>query len=242
MKIFKFHLNWGTFNKVPEDERTFALMLGKLHNEINILGNLVASLKIDETEIELERFGRTAQTFMFMTLLSGRLYEGWELLRTNYFGNKLSVKYNPLLGDEGINSLNSIKKYFSNGSALQTIRNKYSFHFDETIIKNSYSSSSEIDGCDMYLGEPSNCNFFQMSESLFNRAILNDIGGGNAQQGMNILVSDSSRILGLFQIFIGNFMMSFIRENWDEFPDEEEVEVGERPSIDEVMLRFLVKI
>lgn len=242
MKIYRFNLNWETLNSCPEDERTLALMLGKIHNELNILGNLITTLKIDTNEIDVERHGRTAQTFMFISIISGRLYEGWVFLQDNYFGNKLSKKYFSLIGEDGNEALNKIKQYFSHNSPLNIVRNKYSFHFDPEIIKKNYESSSHVDPCQIFLGDPPNCNFFQVSESVFTRAILNEIGHGNPQVGMNKLVFDSSRMLGLFNMFVGCYFSAFLSMHWKSPLIEEEVDIGNRPNVNDFTLPFLMNI
>jgi len=240
MQMFRFDLDWSTLDATPEEERTLALMLGKLHNELNILGNLVATFSVKDDEIDLEREGKAAQSFMFMTILAGRLHEGWNLLHKQYFGNSLSKKYDFLIGDKSSSALRDLKTYFSSGSALNIVRNKYAFHFDPQIIKENYSSASKLDPCNMYMGVPSNCNFFQVSESLFSRAILNEIGEGDALKGMNILVSDSSIAIGNFHSFIGGYVMAFIKEYWKDPPKDHLIEVGNRPLVGSVNIPFLM--
>ena len=241
MQMFRFDLDWSTLDATPEEERTLALMLGKLHNELNILGNLVASFSVKDDEIALEREGRAAQSFMFMTILAGRLHEGWNLLQKQYFRNSICKKYDLLIGNKSYLALGELKAYFSSGNrALNIVRNRYAFHFDPQIIKENYSSVSKVDPCNMYMGMPSNCNFFQVSESLFSRSILNEIGGGDPLNGMNILVSDSSVAIGNFHSFIGGYVMAFINEYWKDIPKDHLIDVGNRPLVGSVNIPFLM--
>lgn len=241
MDVFKFDLSWDVLNGIEEEERTFALMLGKLHNEINMLSNLIVAFQTDESTTELEKQGRTARTFMFITILAGKLYEGYDFLRKQYYGAKISKKYYSLLNEDAQSALSEINKYFSGVSALNTVRNKNAFHFDAPLIKEHYASASQSDPCFIYLGAPTHCNFFQVSESVISKAIMNEIGGGDAQSGMNILMIDTAKIIGHFHIFVGAFMMEFLKINWEEVPEPNKVEMGTLPSMEKLNIPFLVE-
>src|SRR5439155_15615022 len=103
MDLFRFTLGWDQLDRVPEDQRILALMLGKTLNDINILGKWLSWIQMDDQEIEIERHGRAAQVFLLFTLLAGKLIESWELIGVQFFKTKLAAIYHPLLNAEGQN-------------------------------------------------------------------------------------------------------------------------------------------
>lgn len=241
MEIFRFTLGWDQLDKVPEDQRVLALMLGKLLNDICILGKLLNWVKIDEKEIDVERHGRAAQVFMLLTFLAGKLVEGWELLGAQYFKPRLSATYHPLLGKEGQQALDDLKAYFSKDNALRTARRQHAFHYDPSLVKEDYANVPREEPCDLYLGVATGLSLFQVSEAVASGALLRAIGDGDRGKGMNKLVLDAIHISGHFQSFIATFMMAFIKLHWPEVPKETKVDVGKRPPMDSISIPFLVE-
>ena len=241
MEIYKFTLGWDQLDRVPEDERLLALMLGKLLNDINILGKLLSWVQIDDNEIDVERHGRAAQAFLLLTIFAGKLIEGWDLLGVQYFGKQLSRKYHSLIGAKGQETIDALKAYFSQENPLRTVRRQHSFHYDPALVKEDYANVPREEPSDFFSSVPPPLSLFQVSEAVASGAVLRKLGGGNGSEGMNTLVLDSLRISGLFQMFIGAFMTAFLRLNWPDTPKETKIDPGKRPSMDSMSLPFLVE-
>jgi hypothetical protein len=241
MEMFKFTLGWEQLDKVPEDERVLALMLGKLFNDISILGKLLLWVRVDENEIDIERHGRAAQMFMLLTFLAGKLVEGWELLGVQYFKTKLSATYHPWLGEAGQHTLDELKAYFSKDNVLRTTRRQHAFHYDPDVVREDYANVPREEPCDIFLSQPPSGNLFQVSEAVASGSLLRMIGDGDGHKGINTLVLDAVRISGAFQLFVADFMMAFLKRHWPVVPKETKIDTGKRPSIDSVSIPFLTE-
>jgi hypothetical protein len=80
-------LTKAQLDQIPADERLFYFLAGQLHNDINILTNLLIAasneLKIVDKEPP-KRSGAVAQVLLLLKLTAGRLYEGHKMIKETF--------------------------------------------------------------------------------------------------------------------------------------------------------------
>jgi hypothetical protein len=147
MQIKQVQLSKSDFEKMPERERLAILLLGHFANEINILSKLLimSSNRMGDHNTA-ERRAHHSQTLVIGRLFAGKLFEGWNVIKAQYFGTKLSREYTPLLDDKAKAALDNLKTYFSNAkNPIRRVRNKLASHYDEDVVKEAFSRVPEAE-------------------------------------------------------------------------------------------------
>src|SRR5437763_1285387 len=98
-------------DKMPEMERAFYLHIGHLRNEIMIIERLLWWNNNNPSGNDILSTVNVSQGLIFIRLLAGKLWEGWELLRPAYFATKLSQSIEPDLSEETKAALAELKDY-----------------------------------------------------------------------------------------------------------------------------------
>lgn len=241
MDVFRFQLERETLDAVPAAERTLFLLLGHFANQAAILGKWANWCSHFENLSNVEYKGRVAQSLFVLTLLSGKLCEGWELLQSCFFGNALSKIYEPKLSDDARQGLQELKGYFGKDNLLRKVRNEYAFHYDPDALQVHYGQLPKDEACEVFLSDAVGYNLFHIAEMATGHAMLVNIGNGDAQAGMDKLVVESLRVSGWFQMFVGGFFYAFFQTHWKTPPNPVQEDVGALKEFDEVEIPFLAE-
>ena len=239
MKIHKVNLPKTELASLPENELNFFLQACRMLNEINIL-HKITSFSNKDVITDAERRAQNSQSLFFLTILSGKLWEGWELIEKSYFGSKLSKTYHNLLPNEAKDSLNNLKIYFDNPENLvKKIRDKIAFHFDSAELMKQFSKSNDDEIFEIYLsGDQGNCCYFLPYALLLN-AILEWTGIPDSLKATKTFFSDLLTTATLFNDFLNHYLVTVAKKNvgWN----LEEMEIQNPPSINEIFLPFFVR-
>jgi len=137
MKLSKKNIPKSKLDTLDEIEQVFFIQLMHFLNELNVLQKcvIVSSNKLESLKT-IEKRGQISQAQFFIRILAGKLNEGWEMIRKDFFKTQLSREYENLLSQKGKESLSELKVYFKDKNNLvRLIRDKFAFHYDKEKIK-----------------------------------------------------------------------------------------------------------
>ena len=123
-------LTKAQLDQIPAGERLFYFMAGQLHNDINILTNLlsVAMNEVMLVKEEPKRSASIAQVLLLLKLTAGQLYEGHKMIDETFSAKGFRTRYKDEMSATTFDSLNKMNRYFGGKSAIQRIRKKFAFH------------------------------------------------------------------------------------------------------------------
>jgi hypothetical protein len=240
MKLSKINIPKVKLDTLPKEEQILFVQLGRLLNELNILQKCaIFSRERTVSVSEAERRAQIFQTLFFIRMLAISLNEGWEMLRRDFFGKKLSRKYDEALSEESRDSLSNLKKYFGKENLVYFVRNQFAAHYLGEQIEKEIGQISQNEALYMYIsGQLGNC-LFSFAEVMVNRAILNYIDASNSQEAMHRLVEQIAlKVTDWFKSFASD-CIRIVYEKLN--PYFTEVEITEPPFIDEVKLPYFVR-
>ncbi len=101
------------------------------------------------------------------------------------------------------------------------------------------------DEFDMYIAEQHINSLYYVSESVINKAMLNELEPNDIQSAFDKLYQDVVEIHGLMLTFIHNFMTVAARRHFVKTgsnPVIEEIEIGDLPSLENRRFPFFVNV
>ncbi|KAF0190589.1 MAG: S-adenosyl-L-homocysteine hydrolase [Gammaproteobacteria bacterium] len=186
---------------MPGDERALFVLLGHLINEINILNKTFYLCSQFDDEPQWRAHAHTTQALVFAKMLVGKLYEGWELIRTGYHGTHISRRYDSKLNDDAKDSLAKLKQYFGKKNLIRDVRDRFSFHYSMEEVKTVFGLDLDEEELVMYLGENNGNTLFYFSEYVVNYALLEVVDAGNPKEAIERLIDESARVVGWLNDF-----------------------------------------
>lgn len=186
LKLFEFNLDHNQLQKASIQEGTLFLQGLRISNELStlekaILASIQAMKGRDKTSLEAS--AQVAQTFIFIRLLAGLVYEAFLLIRKGFHAETeplkrrwwnfckageskekrlfekyafrdLAPEYFKLMPEESKILLEGVKEYFANtNNPIVQIRNRLGFHYDLKIALENYGLFSVIDDPHILLEE-----------------------------------------------------------------------------------------
>jgi hypothetical protein len=247
VEIRAIELTGRQLETLPADERVFLVQIAHLANTIMVLQKWLIFCQVRAPSHKVESEAATTQQMLVMRVLSGVLYEGWQVLHESYFKAQLSKKYHAKLTDDGKKCLATLKKYFDrHENKIKTVRNKFAFHFDRATVEKELSLLEQDKPYHLYLSDfQGNCLYY-LSEELVGLAMLRSVQDDTAATGiteiLQRLFDELVRISRAFAGFIGACLLLVVRENlpslkWD---DLERISVSDPPLLDRVQIPFFV--
>jgi hypothetical protein len=163
MQINKFIIPKEFLNSMSEDEKVFAILLGYLVNEINMLYKCIR-IKAD-----------WCFTFMFIRLLLGKLYEARKMVNEAYSSPALGLRLKKILSDETNAIRKEINKFFEKNPYIMNIRRHLVFHYDQAIIKRALPEIEKQTLTYFTSDEYDENNFYAFSELAIYEALKKEI-------------------------------------------------------------------
>jgi hypothetical protein len=208
MKIHRIKLTIDVLSKMPDNERTFVLIAGHMHNELAILNKLFAWCLSGQTRTTpTESKVNVLQAGSIARILAGKLHEGWQLMRDAYFGSKLSLELEALLHESTHCSLASLKSYFSSANLIHTVRNSYSFHYSVDEIARHWHEAALEPDFDFLIGNTYGNSFYQASELAVTMAVLNGINPKDKSAALKAFLEEIQNVASLFNDFLSGVML-----------------------------------
>jgi len=244
-EIYKIPLGEDALQNMPKSERTLLLVLGHLANEINILTKTFYWAAHTDDGSDVQRLGSNAQAMLFGRILCGKLYEGWRLIGSAYYGSKLSKTYDPLLDAETKDALKEAKRYFGKENAIGKIRNGFAFHFSPEEINDCFENSERADPMDMYMSDDNANTLYSFAETVVNQSSLESINKDDPQAALAAMIDESTRITALFNQIIGGCMSTAIRRHLGENLEElgaESIDLPDLLDFHDIRLPYFVSV
>ncbi len=239
MNLSKVNILKSKLDTLAKDEKLFFIQLTHLLNELSILQKCVI---FSSNGIELlstvERRGQVSQALFFIRMLAGKLNEGWEMLKKDFFGKKLSEKYERELSEKS-KSISELKRYFSRANNINLIRNSFAFHYDAGKIEEVIDRIPHDEVLEMFISEHSGNCLYSFSDVTVIQAILNSVDPSDPTRAMDLLIDEVAiKVSGWFQEFGANCV--YIIGKKLEI-DCIEVEIPEPSVIGEIKIPYFVK-
>jgi hypothetical protein len=235
IKLFKSELD-----TLPEAEQIFFVQIMHFLNEINILQKCVimSNNRLDSLTW-IEKRSQIAQAQFFIRILAGKLNEGWEMIKENFFKTGISKRYESLLSKKGKENLYELKNYFNKKSNnIRLIRRKFSFHYDREMVKEQIKKIPKAEKLEIYMSEDSANCLFSLGDIVINWAILNSIDSSNPEKAMKILIGEVAiKVSRLFQDFCHDYITIVAKQLKLDFI---EVEIDDPKSIYEIELPYFI--
>jgi len=246
VEIRAIELTGRQLEALPSEERVFLVQMGHLANTIMVLQKWLIFCQVRAPSQKIESEAATTQQMLVTRILSGVLYEGWQVIHESYFKAQLSKKYDAKLTDDGKKCLASLKKYFDGENKVKTVRNKSAFHFDRATVENELSLVERDKSYCLYLsGFQGNCLYY-LSEELVGLAMLHSVQDGTGAteipEVLQRLFDELVHISRAFSGFIGACLLLVVRENlpfleWDNL---KRISVSDAPPLDQIRIPFFV--
>ncbi len=212
IELHELHYTKAELAKAPEKDRLFYLMATGLANDLQTLMKLFGVALREESGELIIKQGSSTVGMLMLRFLAGRLWEGWELLRTGY--KPIEPHYETELGHEAREALSELRLYFGKPrNLINTVRDKIGFHADRGIVKRAFERIPDDADMGDYLCRTIGNTLYYSAELLHYEAVNGFTGGADQPASLNTLVGDVQRLVGSFNTFIFGFAALFLRRH-----------------------------
>lgn len=244
VRIHHIVLSKEQLSKIPEPERNLFVLLGHSANEVNVLAKLFHFCAGNHSKEPLLEKAAHTQALLLGRLLTGKIYEFWQLMQTGYFANPLSRTYHEALDSEARSALDAMKRYFGRDNLVARVRNGHAFHYDVKQIADGFRTVVEGDALDIYLSDMNANSLYAFADKIAGRAMLEDIRLGDPAAAFGMLVSETSRAIGWINILTGTLMVTCLERNLGRnlYSSAAVIELEGVPSSQAVSIPYFVEV
>lgn len=202
MLLHRFHFKVEDLAKLPEPERVFAVLLGHISNEINILQKLIMMAHdLDDDPEPAEIQGRTAQTMCLLRVLVGKLNEAHVTIKRRYLDTDMHAKMKDQFDDVTLKALDKFDRYFAQPSNnMNVLRKKISFHNDWEFARQNVGSIPDDADLFIYTDETVGNTFFQFADLGIALIMSNSADPGDFTGGLGKATDEALELAGLGKI------------------------------------------
>ena len=200
--LHRLHFKAEDLAKMPEPERVFAMLLGHISNEINILQKLIImTLDLDDDPEPAEIQGRTAQTMCLLRVLVGKLNEAHVTIKKRYLDTDLHAKMKDQFDDVALETLDKFENYFTQPSNnMNVLRKKISFHNDWEFARYNVGSIPNDADLFIYTDETVGNTFFQFADLGVALMMSNSVDPGDFTSALGKTADEIVELAGLGKI------------------------------------------
>jgi hypothetical protein len=213
VRLHHFVLTRAHLDAIPEEERTLLVLLAHAANELSVLTKLFHFASVGTAEVPVLVEAKHAQALVLGRVLTGKLYECWNLLRTAFYGNQLSRVYVPLLDEEGRNAIAELGRYFGRANLIENVRNNFAFHYSMERIRAGYQTVVDGDPLDVYLAQTNSNTLYSFAETIVGRSLMTSINPGNHAGAIDALIAETSKVVGWFNELAGAVMAACLKRH-----------------------------
>jgi len=192
MQLHHIKLTKEQLDSIPEVERTLLVLLAHAANELSVLGKVFHFAIKDPGDDPVLIEARNAQALTFGRILSGKIFECWQLLRRAFFQTQLSREYEVLFDDQSRAALSALKKYFGKQNIIEKVRNKFAFHYAPDQNAPGYATLGEGDVLDIYLAQKNANTLYVFAETIAGRALMECIDPIDHSRSIAALIDETS--------------------------------------------------
>ncbi|WP_141510804.1 hypothetical protein [Ramlibacter sp. WS9] len=194
--LHRIDLTREQLDRIPDGERRLLVLVAHASNELNALAKLFHFAAGSAADEGLTSQAETMQAMVLARILTGKIYEFWQLLQNSFFGAQLSREYQPLLDTESATALNELKKYFGRENLVAIVRNKFAFHYAGDQLDAGYAALVDGDPLQIYLAKHNANTLFSFAETIAGRSMLEAIRPGDPAGAFESLVAETSKLVG----------------------------------------------
>jgi hypothetical protein len=198
----------------------FFVRLALISDDLRHLHHLMlhARVAIKASTNDIEKMLGMHQLMFALRIYYGTLNEAWHVIRTGWFGTKLSQKLDSSLPDEAQKALAALKRYFEHGDTLtETIRHNFAFHFVDESIKEALKLQlpEQYDG--FVAGDNLANIFYIFAENVLFHAMLLRAGVTNIKDpeqirsGVGKIYDEGLRVSDYFTAFANAIMVKIAK-------------------------------
>lgn len=210
MKLHRLPLTSQQLQAVPSNERALFIVLAHALNEINVLNKLFFLCSEFDPEPKWQVHAHVCQALVLARALTGKLNEAWEAVQKGYFGQKLSLVYDPTFEGEAAEGFQALKKYFGRTNVINIIRNNFAFHYSLEHADVVVSEDAPLDELPIYLGETNGNSLYQFAEYAMNKALMDAINPVDAQKAFDQVVSETSSVVRWLNAFVQGLLFAIL--------------------------------
>ena len=211
VRLHRITLSRSQLESVPEAERRLLILIAHAANELNVLSKLFRFSAGARSETPVLAQAENAQALILGRILTGKIYECWNLLQAAFFGAAISKTYVPRFDAEAAQSLESVKRYFGRENAISAVRNKHAFHYAPDQIDAGYRAVIDGDPLEIYLAKANANTFYAFGDTIAGRAMLETIKPGDALGAFETLINDTTKMVDRLSTVIGAIMVTCIQ-------------------------------
>lgn len=149
-----------------------------------------------------------AQALVVGRILTGKIYECWNLLRAAFFGSGVSRTYHSRFDAEALSALDALKRYFGRDNLIAKVRNEHAFHYDVNQVKAGYHTLVEGDPLDAYLSQTNANTLYAFADTIVGRAMLESIMPGDPAKAFDALLRETAQAIAWINTVIGAVMFA----------------------------------
>lgn len=173
-RILRFKIDPDAIRKLANRERNQVTGCMHAHNELVVLNRLLMFSLNDIGEGELHNHAQGVQMWTVMQLLTGKLFETWNMLVERFLKSNPEDPAIAALSDAHKKDLAWLKDYFGTiplkDSALRTIRDKTGFHYDKLNLDQATNALTEQESMIYVAEHPANACYYLGSSLIFSAA------------------------------------------------------------------------
>jgi len=240
LEITRIVFKKSSFDKIPENERVFMVQFLMFANEISMLQKFIKFSNYPQEGEPVLTSGQNTQTFFLVKLFAGKLFEGYEIVRKNYFGNQLSKQYNSLLPDGSNRALDSLKKYFGRENLISLIRNNFAFHYNEDHVRKQLGAIPDDEELDLYLTSDHGNSLYSMAHIVSSYALFKEVNPSDDFQALDKIFEETLNVASNFLNFADGIVPRILEKNRIQVKSEPPINLEGIQNIDSVKLPFFV--
>lgn len=173
-RIIRFQVEPETIRKLSNRRRNQLVGCMHAHNELVVLNRLLMFSLNDVGEGELHDHAHGVQMWTAMQMLTGKLFETWNMLIERFLKSSPEDPAIAVLSNGHRKHLEWLKDYFGvsplKDTALRTIRDKTGFHYDKLNLDQAVGALTEHESMVYVAEHPANACYYLGSSLVFSAA------------------------------------------------------------------------
>lgn len=173
-RIIRFQIDTDAVRKLPNRQRNQLVGCMHAHNELGVLNRLLLFSLNDVGDGELHDHAHGVQMWTVMQLLTGKLFETWNMLVERFLKSNPEDSAIAGLSDAQKKDLAWLKDYFGvvplKDTALRTIRDKTGFHYDKLNLDQAIDALAQPEIMIYVAEHPANACYYLGSSLVFSSA------------------------------------------------------------------------
>lgn len=205
-QIIQLQINEAALKALPNRQRNQLVACMHAHNELAVMNRLLMFSCNDVAFGELHDHAQGVQMWCIMQVLTGKLFETWNVLYERFLKSTPADPAIVALSDDHKQNLAWLQQYFSpKDTALRIIRDKSAFHYDKQLnLDEAVADLSEVERRVYLAQHPANGLYYLGSSLIFRTvfAMVADKAGDTSamsqiermQRGVTIALADVQEV------------------------------------------------